>query len=194
MVPHGEGVIEQAPGELRCIDSGRKYGHNAVARAAEAIYTHSCSHLGSGCRFVWPQRRAMDKRMGTTARPIGRARLDTRMPSRAVDDTIHGEHMEQVGEPQRLSAGTKSALVHAARRKASVDRAEAKARGRFLMKSTLGAVTTYTYVGDSGPSQPVLQVVDESYHRSHAKDTSKGSSSHSQAKAASKSSSSRDTV
>ena len=132
--------------------------------------------------------------MGTTARPIRKAGPDTRLPSRVVDDTFHGEHMEEVGEPQKLSAGTKSALVHAARHKASGDRAEAEAGDRFLMKSTLGAVTTYTYVGDSGPSQPVLQVVDESYHRSHAKDTSKGSGSHSQAKAASKSSSSRDTV
>ena len=136
----------------------------------------------------------MDKRTGTTARPLRRARPDTRVPSRFVDDTNHGEHIDEVEEPQRLSVGTKSALVHAARHKASVDKAEAKARGHFLMKSTFGAVTTYEYVGNSGPIQPVLQVVDESYHRSHAKVTSKNSSSRGQAKAASKSSSSKDAI
>ena len=119
--------------------------------------------------------RAMDKRASATARPIRKSKPGTRVPTRFVnvDDTAFCNHNDEAGEPQKMTAGTRSALLHSARRSAQLDKAEAKAKGNFLMKSTFGAVTTYQYTGSTGPPQPVLRVVDENYYRSHAQAASK---------------------
>ena len=125
----------------------------------------------------------MDERTGVSARPIRKARPDTRLPARLIEvDTEQVKLDDGVGQPHRLSSGTRLALVHSARHKARTDAAEAKASGHCLTKSTFGAVTTYEYIG-SGPPRPLLQVVDESYYRSQAKAPASSSSSRNQEKA-----------
>ena len=120
----------------------------------------------------------MEKRTCGTAQPIRKAKPATRVPTRLVNvgEAACCVHNDEPQKPHKLAAGTRMALLHSARRKVELDKAEAKANGTFLMKSTFGAVTTYEVNGPSGPPRTVLQVVDESYYRRNAQAPSKAAS------------------